>query len=82
MTINTNNFVFYPEVLIINYKTGQICQNIKITNFASERSKCRFLHYDSGNLFVGDLGLNRVYKLNFGNHNHKGKKNMKKAPKM
>ena len=69
MTISTSNFVYYPVViLIINFKTGQICQKFKNTNITSEKSKCRFLHFDSGNLFVGDLGLNRVYKMNFGNH--------------
>jgi len=59
------------DIFCIDQKTGAVVKRIEMVDIVEDKakSKCRFLNYYKGKVFVVDLGLDCIYTINMdGNH--------------
>jgi len=54
------------DVFFINVKDGQVVKRIELADIIQDKrnSKCRFLRFHQGKVYITDLGLDCVYILN------------------
>jgi len=59
------------DIFYIDQKTGAVVKRIELVDIVQDKtkSKCRFLNYFQGTVYIVDLGLDCIYTLNTdGNH--------------